>query len=113
MNDVIGGVETFLKQCENCSMCYRYQENDNNVHNFNDIFLLGFDVCRLLQQCLQEHLPIGIIVKVLESQLGKQLNAENIVNAYLHFVSLSQHSYEYSCSLPSENLHGFEQKGCI
>jgi len=99
MNDVIEGVETFFKRCENCRMCYRYQEHEHNIHNFNDTFLIGFDVCRFLRQCLQEHLPIGSIVKVLESQLGQQLNSQNVINAYLHFDSLSQHSYEYSCSL--------------
>ena len=54
------------------------------------ILMIGFDVYRFLRQCLQEHLPIGSIVNVLESQLG---------NTYLHFDSLSQHTYEYSCTL--------------
>ena len=99
MNDVIDGIETFYKRCENCRMCYRYQENDRNIHNFNDTFLIGFDVCRFLRQCLQEHLPIGSIVNVLESQLGKRLHSQSVIDAYLHFDSLSLHSYEYSCTL--------------
>ena len=99
MNDVIEGIETFYKRCENCLMCYRYQENDRSIHNFNDTFLIGFDVCPFLQQCLQEHLPIGSIVNVLESQLGKRLHSQSVIDAYLHFDSLSQHTYEYSCTL--------------
>ena len=61
MNDVIEGVETSYKRCENCRMCHRYQEIDRKIHNFNDTFLIGFDVCRFLRQCSQEHLPIGSI----------------------------------------------------
>ena len=92
MNDVIEGIETFYKRCENCRMCYRYQENDRSIHNFNDTFLIGFDVYRFLRQCLQEHLPIGSIVNVLESQLGKRLHSQSVIDAYLHFDSLSQHT---------------------
>lgn len=73
-------------------MCYRYQENDRNIHNFNDTFLIGFNVCHFLQQCLQEHFPIGSIVNMLESQLGNWLHSQSVIDAYLHFDSLSQHS---------------------
>ena len=50
-------------------MCYRYQENDRNIHNFNDTFLVAFDVDHFLRQCLQEHLPIGSIMNVLNQGL--------------------------------------------
>lgn len=56
MSDVIEGVETFYKRCKNCGMCFRYQEHDRSIHIFNDTFLIGFDVCNFLRQCLQEHL---------------------------------------------------------
>ena len=38
-------------------------------------------------------------MNILESQLGKQLHSQSVIDAYLHFDSLSQHSYEYSCTL--------------
>jgi len=79
MNDVMEGVETFFKRCENCPMCCRYQEHDRKIHNFNDTLLIRFDVCHFLQQCLQEHLPIGSSVKVLESQLGERLNSQSVL----------------------------------
>ena len=83
--NVIEGIETFYKWCENCCVCCRYQENDRNIHNFNDTFLIGFDVCRFLGHCLQKYLPIGSIVNILESQLGKQLQSQSGIDAYLHF----------------------------
>ena len=85
LNYVVEGVETFYKRCEECGMCYRYQEIDHYIHNFNDSFLLGLDVCQFLRDSLQQHLPIGSIVKVLEGRLKRRLNPQTVVNAYLHF----------------------------
>ena len=73
LNYVAEGVETFYKRCEECGMCYRYQEIDCYIHNFNDSFLVGLDVCRFLRDSLQ-HLPIGSVVKVLEGRLKRRLN---------------------------------------
>ena len=76
LNYVAEGVETFYKCCEEYgfgSMCYRYQEIDCYIHNFNDSFLVGLDVCRFLRDSLQ-HLPIGSVVKVLEGRLKRRLS---------------------------------------
>ena len=69
MRGMFEGVETFFKQCTNCKMAYRYQEWEDGLHNYNDNFLLGLDVCKFLRDCLQQHLPIGSIVNVLGSQI--------------------------------------------
>ena len=74
LNYVAEGVETFYKRCEECGMCYRYQEIDCYIHNFNDSFLVGLDVCRFLRDSLQQHLPIGSVVKILEGRLKRRLN---------------------------------------
>ena len=99
LNYVAEGVETFYKRCEECGMCYRYQEIDCYIHNFNDSFLIGLDVCRFLRDSLQQHLPIGSVVKVLEGRLKRRLNPQTVVNAYLHFDALTDHSYDYNCLL--------------
>lgn len=75
LNKFVDGVETYYKRCGKCGMCYRYQEVDSDIHNFNDTFLIGLDVCRFLRDSLQQHLPIGSIVKVLEGRLNRRLNA--------------------------------------
>ena len=36
-------------------------------------------------------------MKVWESRIGKQLNSQLLVNAHLHFDSLSEQSYNYHC----------------
>ena len=99
MKEVVEGVETCYKLCDKCGLCYRYQETDLGIHNFNDIFLIGLDVCMFLRDCLQQHIPIGSIVKVLEGQLNKRINVQDVVNAYLHFNSLSEHAYDFCCLL--------------
>ena len=38
-------------------------------------------------------------MKVLEGPLKRHLNPQTVVNAYLHFDALSDHSYDYSCLL--------------
>ena len=37
------------------------------------------------------------IVKILEQQLLTELNAQTIINAYLHFEALSDHRYNFNC----------------
>ena len=99
LNNVVEGVETYYKRCEKCSMCFRYQEIERDVHNFNDIFLIGLDVCWFLRDSLQQHLPIGSVAKALEGRLNRRLNIQNVINAYLHFDALSDHLYNYNCLL--------------
>lgn len=99
MNNIVDGVKTYYKECLRCGMCYRYQEVDRDIHNFNDTLLIGLDVCQFLRECLQQHIPIGSIVKVLELKLNRRLDSETVINAYLHFDALSNHSYRYNSPL--------------
>jgi hypothetical protein len=99
INKVVTDVQTFFKRCTNCGVCYRYQEHDSGVHNFNDILLISIDLCHFLRDCLHEHMPIGSVVKVLERKLNRQLNSQAIINAYLHYESMCEHPYDYSCNL--------------
>ena len=91
-------MSTFFKRCLDCKVCYRYQEHDLGIHIFNDTFLINFDVCDVLRDVLQQHLPTGSIVKVWESRIGKQLNSQLVVTAHLHFDRLSEQSYDCDCS---------------
>ena len=99
MDAMVTGVQIYYKLCPNCQICYRYQEYSDGVYNFNDTFLISIEVCNFLRGCLLQHIPIGSMVKVLESKIGVCLNAQTILNAYLHFDALTEHSYEYSCIL--------------
>lgn len=99
MKEVFECVETYHKHCEECSVCYRYQETARGIHNYNDTFLIGLDVCTFLGDCLQQHIPIGRNVKVLQNRQKTRLKAQDVVNAYLHFDSFSQHDYIFFCIL--------------
>ena len=99
MKDIFESVETYYKRCEACGVCYRYQETALGILNYNDTFLIGLDVCSFLRDCLQQHIPIGSIVKVLQSRLKTRLNAQDVVNAYLPFDSMSEHDYNFFCIL--------------
>ena len=59
MQGYIKGVETYFKLCNECNNFYRYQEYSDGVHNFNDVFLLGNDVCIVLNHFVKNHVAIG------------------------------------------------------
>lgn len=105
MDCMVAGVKTFYRKCETCKTCYRYQEFSDVLHNFKDSFILGLDVCIFLRESLQNHIPLGSIVQVLESTLGKKLHHQTIVNAYLHYDALSAHKYNFYCSLCGSHPH--------
>ena len=99
LTSIIANVHTFIAKCDDCGVCYRYQESSHSIHNYNDKFLLGIDLCLFLRNSLKQHIPIGSIVKVLERQLNTSLNSQPVPNAYLHFEALSDHQYHFNCSI--------------
>lgn len=99
IDTVLKDVETYFKKCTKCNVCYRYQEHEDGLHNFNDLLIVGLDLCLFLRSCLQQHLPIGSLVNVLEGRLNTSLDSQSILNAYLHFDSLSDHTYDFYCVL--------------
>ncbi len=105
MDCLTTGVKTFYRKCETCGTCYRYQEFSDGLHNSNDNFILGLDVCIFLRESLQNHIPLGSMVQVLESTLGKKLHHQTLVNAYLHYDALIAHKYNFYCSLCGFHPH--------
>ena len=105
MDSITTGVETYFVKCAACRMCYRYQECSEGVHNFNDVFILGIDVCAFLRESLKNHIPLGSMIQVLEGRLKSKLNSQTVVNAYLHYDALSDHEYNFYCSLCGFHPH--------
>ena len=99
MDAMVIGAQIYYKSCPNCHISYRHQEYSDAVNNFCDTLLISIVVCNFLRGCLLQHIPIGSMVKVLESKIGVCLKALTIPNEYLHFDALSKHSYEYSSVL--------------
>ncbi len=105
MDCLATGVKTFYRKCETCGTCYCYQEFSDGLHNFNDNFILGLDVCIFLRESLQNHIPLGSMVQVLESTLGKKLHHQTLENAHLHYDALTAHEYNFYCSLCGFHPH--------
>ena len=96
MNNLRKNLEIYNKSCSECGASYRHQKYCNGIHNFNGEFLISTEVCTFLRNCLLQHIPIGSIAKVMEAKIGTSLNSHTILNAYLHFDALNEHSYDYS-----------------
>ena len=97
MDTVQRDIETYGKQCKKCDMYYRYQEHKHFVHNFDDHMLLSTELCLFVRSQLKQHVPIGSLVSTLEEKLGEKINHQRVLNAFLHFDALSDHSYDFQC----------------
>ena len=89
--------KTYYKMCNSCNMVYNYQEITDGVHNFNDSFLLGFDVCTYIRYCLCKCIPIGNAISVLLDELKESIHVQLVMDAYYHYEALCDHDYEFAC----------------
>ena len=97
MTSVIEGVETYFKICKRCNNYYRYQEFDDGVHNFDDTFLLGIDVCIYLRGATKYHVAVGTACKIISDIHLLKLDEQKVLNAYVHFEALSDRTYQFTC----------------
>ena len=97
MTKVIESVNTFFKYCSNCSMFYRYQEYEDGVHNFDDLLLLGLDLCIYLRASLMHHIPTYTFIDVMSQVLDVKVDHQKCLQAYLHFDAMSKHEYTFNC----------------
>ena len=89
----------YFKSCSKCGMIYRYQEYKHDVHNFDDIFILSLDVLFWLRGALEQHIPIMNFALLLEKQIDEKIVHQTLLNAYLHFDTLSDHKYLFSFAI--------------
>ncbi|XP_028411987.1 uncharacterized protein LOC114534719 [Dendronephthya gigantea] len=106
LKGIIEGVSVYVKFCDECKLPYRYQEFSDGVHNFNDNWILSLGLCDMLrkhlQVSMQVHNAVSRTVEAIESWLQLQpfqLPRSSMLNAYLHFEALTDHSYSFSCVL--------------
>ena len=97
MKGLLQGYSTFTKSCRSCHICYRYQEYTDGVHNFNDKFLMTLDICVFMRKTLKQHVAVGTICVTLEQYLHIKLKHQTVVDAYMHFIALSEHQYNFNC----------------
>ena len=96
-NGILHGYATFIKICPDCKMCYRYQEYTDGVHNFDDRFFLSLDMCIFIRENVKQHVAVGTVCEILEQYLHIKLKQQTVLNAYLHFVALCAHNYDFNC----------------
>ena len=97
MDGMLHSYAAFIKICPACQMCYRYQEYSAGVHNFDDRFLLTLDMCIFIRENVKQHVAVGTVCEILEQYLHRKLKPQTVLNAYMHFVALSAHSYDFNC----------------
>ena len=93
------GIETYFKMCKHCNNYYRYQEFDNGVHNYDDTFLLGIDVCIFLRSAIKNHVAVGSICCIIKDIWAFPIDLQKVLDAYTHFDALSHKPYEFNCVL--------------
>ena len=54
--------KSFVKKCIRCGHFYRYQKSCHGIHNYDDRFFLGIDVCLYLREHLLNHNSISSFV---------------------------------------------------
>ena len=117
LNTLNRNVSTYFLKCENCGMYYIYQEYQNGIHNYNNVFHIGIEACLFFTESLQHYIPIGSVVKVLEKRLQTKLNTKMILNTYLHFEAMSYHKYNFHCSIcgfyPVTHIMDLNRKVCF
>ena len=54
---------SYVKQCLFCGHFYRYQTCIHGIHNYDDRFFMGIDVCLFLREHIQNHSSVSSFVK--------------------------------------------------
>ena len=97
MQGIIEGVETYFEICWKCDNFYRYQEFADGIHNFDDSFLLGRDVCIFLRESTRNHVAVGTICGTLEGIWSLKVDMHKVLSAYTYFEALSDRTYQFNC----------------
>ena len=97
------GFSSYVKQCKNCNVFYRYQEGTDGVHNFDDLLFLAFEVCLFLREHVQQANSINSFVEILSRLFTTNLNKQAISNSYLLFDLLSSSDRNFKCNICGDN----------
>ncbi|PIK50793.1 hypothetical protein BSL78_12323 [Apostichopus japonicus] len=75
----------------------KYQEVTDGIHNYNDLFLITYEVLNILESSVASHIAIGSQVECFNKAMNINLNTSTVIGAYLHFVGMSQRTYDFTC----------------
>ena len=99
MNGALYGRVTFIMICPACRVCYRYQEFTDGVHTFDDKVLISLDMCIFIRENVKNHVAVGTVCDIIQEYLHIKLKQQTVFNAYMHFLTLTEHIYDFKCAI--------------
>ncbi|XP_066301003.1 uncharacterized protein [Branchiostoma lanceolatum] len=99
LNGMYDGIPVYCKFCSVCNIPVRYQEFCHGIHNFDDNMFLSLKLCTWLRHSLANHVPIGTVLSTLQVMLDVQFNHTTVMNGYLHYETLVEHNFSFTCSI--------------
>ena len=94
----LNNVKVFQKKCTSCEMVYNYQEYEDGVHNFNNVLILSLELCLHLRAMMSTSTAVNRVVESIEREFDCIVpRRQEILSAYLHFESLTDHQYKFAC----------------
>ena len=88
---------SYVKQCLFCEHFYRYQTCIHAIHNYDDRFFMGIDVCLFLREHIQNHSSVSSFVKSYNTLFNYTLVHQSVLNGYLLFDVLCETEREFYC----------------
>ena len=87
----------YVKQCLFCEHFYRDQACIHGIHNYDDRFFMGIDVCLFLREHIQNHSSVSSFVKSYHTLFNCTLVHQSLLNGYLPFDVLCEAEREFYC----------------
>ena len=69
----------------------------HRIHNYDDRFFIGIDVCLFLREYIQKHSSVSSFVKSYNTLFNCFLVHQSILNGYLLFDVLYETEREFYC----------------
>ena len=88
---------SYVKQCLLCGYFHRYQTCIHGIHNYDNLFLMGIDVCLFLREHIQSHNSVSLFVKSYNTLFNCTLVHQSVLNGYLFFDVLCGTGREFYC----------------
>ena len=59
------------------------------------MFHLTLDLCIFIRESVKQHIAVGTVFEILYHYLHVKVKQQIVLNAYLHFEALTEHSYDF------------------
>ena len=99
MTGVIQDISTYCRFCPSCNMPHRYNDWKEGLHNYNDKVIISLQFALHVRSALQQHTAISRTINSFKDTFtrSKWPETKHIADAYMHFESMTDHSYDFFC----------------